>query len=455
MAIRTETEVMDLIRAITKLGNQFHTYLTGTAAVDLAALETEIAVGDQVPENSAMTASMGQFVAQLGRAYDAYKALVQSSSPALGRLAGSPDLSDTDLNFDSFAKYSVDNSKEIEKRGFTKDTAATVVGSGTGLLKFISTDLNSDIIDIGHVETFVLECDRDFTDGVVAGREEFLVKGEDAGIYPWDENGSALSNSYDYGYGRVTTDFSINQPRIASGGKIISLGASSGGGNLLRNGDFETAISGSGTTKLSQWDITTGDATITQEDTDPINGSYSLDASADFVMEQLITQGRLKSGVFYGLGLKVERKSSATGTVTVKIMDRDEGTTHGTLTIDVSTLTNDTPVLLTNTPFFIPLDAEDLKVVIELSTLAVGTITFDDALCGAATLVNGYLVFLADGTVQDASGNAQGRFKRGDTFQVDTTSTDAGLIQKYFFNMGVGRYNRSDTTATVNWEDWS
>lgn len=455
MAVRSETEVLDLVRAITKLGNRYHTFLTGNCATDLDALETELAVGDQVPENAAMTSAMAQFVSQLGVAFESWKQLVAASAPALGRLASCPDLTDADLCFDYFAKYGVDNSKEIEKRGYTKDTATTVSGSGAGKATIASTDLNGDIIDIGHVEDFVLECDRDYSDGTQAGREEFLIRGEDGGQYPWDENGSALSKSYNYDYGQVDTDFSSEQPRAGSGDKIQSLGPASGGGNLIKNGNFETPISGTGATKLSQWNITTGDTTITEESTDPINGSYSLDASADFVMEHLLAQGRVKSGVFYGLGLKVERKSSATGSVTVKVMDRDEGTTHGTLTIDVSTLTNDTPVVSTNAPFFIPKDAEDLKVVIELSSLAVGTITFDDVMLGPATLVNGYLVFIADGTTQDSSGNAQGRFKRGDTFTIQTASAEGGSTQKYFANMGIGRYFRSATSATANWEDWS
>lgn len=451
MAVRTETETLDLMRAITKVGNQFHTFLTGTATTDLNALETQIAVGDTVGENSAMTTAMSQFVSQLNRAFESWKAIAQASAPALGRLASSPDLGDFNLNIDTFNDYMVTNSKEIEKRGYTKDTAATVVGSGAGVLGIASVDLNGDIIDYGHVEDFTIECSR--IDSVSA--PEFVIKGESNAKYPWEENGSGLTNSYNYDFGRVVTDFAPEQPKAGSGDIIRAIGASSGGGNLVRNGDFETAISGTGTDKLSQWDITTGDATITQESTDPINGAYSLDASADFVMDNLVTAGRVVDGTMMALAIKVERKSSATGTLTVKLMDRDEGTTHGTLTIDVSTLTNDVPVVLSSTPFDVPVSSEELKVQIELASLAVGTITFDDCMMAAATLVNGYTVAIFDGTTQDTSGNAQGAYKKGDTFTVQTTSAEGGSMQKYFTNMGLGRYFRSDTTATANWEDWS
>ena len=455
MAVRTEAETLDLIQAITKLGNQFHTYLTGTAAVDLGALETQIAVGDQVAENPAMTTAMVNFVTQLGTAFESWKALVAASAPALGRLGSCPNLSDLSLNIDYFGKYMVDNSKEIEKRGFVKDTASVVTGSGVGLAAMVSNDLTGDIIDFGHVEDFTLQCVRDWSDGTPSGREEFLIKGEDSGIYPWDEGGSSTDSSYNYPFCLVPTDFSKDQLRNASGGNIKVLGPGSGAGNLIRNGDMEIAISGTGTDKLNQWDITTGDTTITEESTDPINGAISLDASANFTMEQNLSQSRVKSGAFYQMGIKIERKSSATGTVTVKLMDRDAGTTHGTLTVDVSTLSNDTPVVSTHVPFFVPKSAKDLKVVVELASLAVGTITFDDVMLGQATLVNGYVIGLVDGTTQDANQDAQGRFKRGDTFVIQTTSAEGGSTQKYFANMALGRYFRSDVAATADWEDWS
>ena len=65
MAVRTETEVLDLIRAQTEVGINFHAYLTGQLVTDLNALETQIAVGDTVDENGTMTNSMRNFISQL------------------------------------------------------------------------------------------------------------------------------------------------------------------------------------------------------------------------------------------------------------------------------------------------------------------------------------------------------------------------------------------------------
>ena len=454
MAVRSAAETADLVQAITEIGYNLHTFLTGTLVTDLDALETQIAVGDLVPENAQITGAMNQFIAAVGRAWEAWKQIPVAAAPALGRLGGSPNLGDFSLNVDYFAKYLVSNSIEIEKRGYTKDTAAAVSGSGTGVLSVGSTDLNGDIIDYGHVEDFVLRCAKDYADGAVAGAEEFDVVGTSSRKYPWDEGGSGDSGSYNYAFGRVTTDFSVNQARSASGNRIKSIGASTAAGNLVTNGDFESAISGTGASKLPNWTINAGDSTLTQETADPINGTYSLAASDDFEMDHFLSQGRLKPGTFASIAIKVERKSSATGTLTVKVMDNDEGTTHGTLTVDISTLTNDTPVVKAlAAPFIVPLTAEDLKVQVELASLATGTIKIDDVMVGPATLVNGYVLALFDGTTQDASGYAQGRYKKGDSFTIQTTSAEGGLIQKYFGNIALGRYFRSATSATADWAD--
>jgi len=317
-----------------------------------------------------------------------------------------------------------------------------------------SVDLNGDIIDFGHIEDFVLECTTDFAAGSVAGAETFTIKGTAQGKYPWNEGGSALGNSYNYPFGIVTKDFASAQARAGSGSTIKSHSGGSASGNLLRNGDFETAIVGTGVDKLDQWTINAGDGGLTNEDTDPITGIYSINATTDFEMDNFLTQGRVKTGTFVSMGIKVERKASATGTLTVKLMDSDEGTTHGTLTIDISTLSNDTPVVLAlAAPFAVPLIAEDLKVQVELASLAVGTIKFDDVMLVPATLANGYTMALFDGTTLDASGYAQGRYKKGDSFTIQTTSADGGTNQKFFANIALGRYFRSATAATANWED--
>ena len=453
MAERSEAETLDLVQRITQIIGHADEFGEGDLTTDINLLETEFAVGDAVPENAALTARVGRIVRAYGTFWRECQELARDSYPALGRLAGSPDLSNNNTNLDYFQQYAVTNSKEIEKRGFTKDTASTVTGSGAGKMTLASTDVNGDIIDVGHVETMTFRCIKDFSEGAAAGREQFQARGAALGDYPWQEGGSDLGASYTYPYGQVSADFGSGQVRGITGGVITSNSGASASGNLVRNGDFENSISGSLTTKVPQWDITTGDCGVAQETTDPILGINSLAITTDFVMDQNFGQNRLLPRAFYAISIKADRLASATGTLTVKVMDRDEGTTHGTMTQVIGSLTNDTPVVVQPVIFQVPENAEDLKVQVELASLATGTITIDDVVVAPAALIDGYLVAIHDGSTQDTSQNVLGRYKNGDEFDVVTTSTDAGLIQKFYFNMPSSRYQRSDTAATAGWED--
>lgn len=453
MAVRTEAETLDLVQRITQLIGHLDEFAVGDFTTDINLLETEFAVGDTVPENSAMTSQLDIVIRNYGTLWRSALQLARVSYPALGRLGGSPNLNDQNANLDYFQQYAIDQATNIELRGFVKDTASVVVGSGAGLMTIASTDVNGSVVDVGHVEDMTYRCIRDFSEGAAAGREQFRPRGEALADYPWLEGGSDLGASYNYPYGIVSADFGSGQVRGVSGGTLLATGGASSSGNLIRNGDFETAPVGTGQTKLSQWTITTGDATLLEEIADPINGVTSLAASADFVMDQNFGQSRLLPRSFYAVSIKAERLASATGTLTVKVMDQDEGTTHVTMTQVIGSLTNDTPVVVQPVIFQVPETAEDLKVQIELATLAVGTIKIDDVIVAPATLIDGYLVAIHDGTTLNASQQAQGRFKNGDEFVVQTTSTDAGLIQKFYFNMPSGRYIEADVAASVNWED--
>ncbi len=394
---------------------------------------------------------------QAGAFYNAMVTLNQTAAPALGRLASCPDLGDVNLCLDYFRQYMTDNSKTILDGGIDKDTDTSISGTsaGSGDCVMTSTDVQSDKIDVGHQETLSLVCTKDFSQGATAGAEEFEIRGEDnAGKRPWEEGGSGTNGaSYDYPYGNVRADFGADQLRAVSGEVLSAIGPSASAGNLITNGDFEQAISGTGASKIPNWTINSGDSDLAQETTDPMNGTYSIDATADFEMDHFFTQGRLKPRTAYGIAIKLERQSSADGTLTVKIMDNDEGTTHATLTQNVASLSNDTPTLVTIDPFIIPDNAEDLKVQVELASNTTGTLHIDDVMCGPATLIDGYLICIFDGTYQDTNGYAQGRFKNGDQWDIVTAAGTAGEgeIQNYFFNRPWGRYMPSAEAPT--WAD--
>lgn len=454
MAFKNEAEIVTLIQEMTVLLANFLVYAEGNFVTDFNDVSEAIDAGDDTPEDATMSAALVNVENAMGTVYEAMLELNRTSAAALGRLASCPDLSDPDLCRDFFRQYMTDNSKTILDGGIDKDTATTIsgTGAGAGACVISSTDPSGDKIDKGHIETHSLVCTRDFSQGANAGAAHFQIRGEDSsGKRSWEEGGSGVNGeSYDYPYGNVRADFGPDQAQAPSGGTISSIGGVNG--NLVSNGALEN-WSGTGTAKLDDWTISAGNTDVTQHTSDPILGDSSAIAAGVFTMYHDFAQSRLKPRSAYALAIKLDRQSSADGTLTVKILDQDAGATHATLTVDVTSLTNDVVSLQKINPFIIPDNAEDLRIQIEWSSRTTGSLKFDDVMVGPATLINGYLETIFDGSYKDSSGNVQGRFKNGDQFDIDTTVGTAGEgeIQNLFFNRPTSRYMPSDESPT--WPD--
>lgn len=462
MADKTLAQVMDLVREVTALPMQVDTFLDQAFLLRLQKIhQVGVRTGDDRPENADMINAINALATSAGSFREACSALIRSTYRTLGRFVGAPDAMQEDQlkHLDYFAEYLRAQNKQIQARGFTKPTTASFSGAGAGKLALATTDLAGQLIDVGHIDTIKLECTRDQSRGAAAGQEEFLITGTQR-VWPWQEGGiGTAAGDYAHPYGRVKGDLI---PVVArAGGKLTAVPATNGLVNLIAGGDFEGAFSGTDVDKIPEWTITGGTAgNITAETSAPINGSQNPKALANFKIEQLIPDGRLRAGGCYGIGLKVFKFSGGsttlTGTLTVKIMDRDEGTTHGTLTVDLSTVTHNTRTIVQPIIFKIPNNAEQLKCVVELASLGGDgtdkTVHWDDVCVAEARMIDGILCFLSDGTTT-VSGSLQGRFARGDTFTFATTSTDAGKIQKNYANRAAGRYLPSDTAADAGFED--
>lgn len=452
MAFKTRDQVVALMRAVALMLSENNTYADGDFLTNLNAVSTALDAGDDAPEDATIQTALDLVETKMGELFSSMVGLASSLAPVFGRLASCPDLTNTNLNLDYFRQYMTDNGETVLMRGLTYDTAATITGTGAGagLLTLSKLDPSGKVIDVGRDEDISLICTKDFSQGATAGAEQFTVYGEGGPAYPWQEGGSSNTPAYDYTYGNVRADFGAEMQRL-SGQALASVGGATSAGNLMQNGDFEQAISGTGTTKLPRWTINAGDSTLTQETSDPIFGTYSLAASANFEMDNFTLSQKLKPRVPYFIAIKLERVSSATGTVTVKVMDSDEGVTHATLTQALGSLTNATPVPIQPVIFILPDTAEDVKVQVELASLAVGTMKLDDVIIAPATYLKGYLAALVDGTTRNASGYANGRFKNGDKFVIQTAVDTAGegLVQEYIFNRPTGRYMPSAEIPTM------
>lgn len=464
MAFKTEDEVIDVLQTVTDIMETFQVNMT-EFQIQFDAASDAIKAADDAPEDVPLLRQLEQLKTLYGNVHNGMLELARRTVPVTGRLAGCPSLNNDTRCLADFRQYQQDNNKTFQDRDINKDTATSISGTsaGAGLTVLRSIDGQGDKIDVGHTETLSLVCNKDNSQGATAGKEQFQIVGEDnIGIDPWEEGGSGTNGaSYDYPYGIVRADLGSDITRAVSGGIITSVGGSRASGNIIRNGDFESPITGSGTDKLPNWDITTGDAGVDNEVTDPILGAIDVFSTANFVMDQDFTTGAMKPKNIYGIGLKIRGDNGGsgtlTGTLTVKVMDQDEGATHGTLTVDLSTLAVNTSTVVIPILFYNPDTSEDLKVQVELASLggsaASPQIHIDDVCVAAATLVDGYFIFIYDGTTQNAALQAQGRFKNGDQFDIVTSPGTAGegLIQEHIYNRPWGRYMRSSESPT--WTD--
>lgn len=465
MAARTAAEVADLLQSLAALGwtlDEIGDWLV----YKLGQITTQTEVGDEVPANEAIRRAIATFEAQYGVLYQRYVDMARAAAPEMGRLGTAPGNANADQLASWFQKYLVDNSIEFDNTSLSVG-APSFSGAGDGAMVAASaaSDPNGDLIDLGHEGSLYFRCTRDHSEGATAGREEFTVYGtanttaQGNPPKPWEEGGPGNGRAYNPVYGITDAEFGRSQKRLAQGGKMTSVGPSAGAGNLILNGDFESAISGTGNSKLPDWTFSAGAADVAQStDGDRINGTYSLEASDDFLMYQDMAVNRLAPRTTYGLTAKVnlidEATGGATGTFTVKIKNRDDSATLATLTVDLSTLAEDAKGVRTPVLFNVPDTALDLKVEVELASLANGNLVIDDIICGPATLVDGKVVFIADGTTVDTNGNAVGRYKNGDVFTVATTnSVTAPSLMKHLANRAFGRHFRGAASPTANWED--
>jgi hypothetical protein len=452
MALRNKEQTGDLLRATADVIDKLRGFLEGDFKDAVEELIAQTKVGDPVPENEATRVALQNWVALVASTAVAYQAVTDEVVPALGRFINAPDINNVSSVLDWFQKYLKDESESIEERGITPGSPAGSP-SGDGKVLVSNLDLNGEAIDVGHIGTLRLRCVRDATNGATAGAEQFQIDGVPNGrVYPWDEGAPFVGNSYDYVYGSkgVSADISPRQPRAASGGRLLSV--SGNRGNLLRAGNFPVGFA-------NQWELVSG-AMPAVETADPINGTQSLNAEANFVIQQLIPLRRIANGVRHAVSIKVEPDNGGSGTVTgqlaILVQNRAGTATYLNLEIDLSALTPGEKVLVDPAQFVTPFTAQDLRVQIALTSLG-GTATppkvkFDDVVVTPMVLVDGKLIAIFDGTTLDA-GNAVGRWRFGDTITVATTQTGTGIIQKQIMNRIYGRYLRSSDSPTSEWAD--
>jgi hypothetical protein len=466
MAVKSQAQCVTLLAELAELREDMRAVLAGEFMTNVNAVSAAIDAGDDVAEDTVSDNALKQVVADANTLFASINNLVRTVAPHLGRLAGAANLTDYDLCIAKWNEYLHANAQNVEVSGLSVSATMTANGSNVGTGKVIAglTDAESLVMDIGHIETKTIRCTMDATQGATAGREIFTIFGTtNASLNLWDALGSGSGQGYAGIWGKGSKEWPSNVKQ--SNVTIRSCGAARGAGNIIKNGDFEVAIgSATGTTKLQDWTISSGDATMVQASTagtDLVAGTYSLKNTTNFLMYQNIALSDVKAGNPYALSIKGRTinggAGTVTGTLTVKIKSRDDVTTYATLTQAIGSFSVNTNELTALVYFVLPKQHKDLKVVVELAsiggTAATPTLAIDDVMFTEAEIVDGgRAIAIHDGSNINSSGMVTGRWKYNDEYTTVTGGSYTGTNQRQF-NELFGRYVKHDAAAAT-WTDF-
>lgn len=303
--------------------------------------------------------------------------------------------------------YMIANSKVFKSRGVTNSAPSAVTGTGTGALVMVSSDDQATAIALENVNIETLTFTARFVagqGGIQSGNSVFEVRG---GLPYRDihENGG-------------------------SGGAVIALlpaiCATQSNITVIGNGDFDATFgsTASATDKIPSWTIASGTAANVTADTSDyyrkIRGTSAGQSLAFAAGTYQLTQ-IVKELPSYGpvyISIRWERKASATGTLTMTLG------ASAAVTVDISSGSNNAWNLLGGWFYPVKYTAGSQTLVIDVTSLATGTLRLDDLVIGLPTWIGGKGFAILEGNTD---------FVIGDYFTQASTSTDAGTILKWMY----------------------
>lgn len=441
---KSKAQVLTLIQEVTRFRDDARTWLSGTFTTDYNLVATAISAGDDEPEDAEIEDALKEVELKGQELFQAVSAVCFSIHKTMGRYAGAKTLDDPIRNLNKFHDKLTDDSEAVESHGRTKFTSlSSSGGSGTGVSPIAGSDPDSIVLDIAHIETISLICDRAAGHDGVAGQEQFRVEGNAEIDLNWDDPTSGDGEFlYAPDYRNRVNGFSekvqnANRLRSVDGGSPL---------NKLKTGDFE-AIPGN--SQWGRWSLDSG-SMPTRETTNQYKGDGCLNAQANFQLSQSLV-GKLKPLAPHAMSFMV-RVNAALSAGDITLLIQDDSTTHKSLTIDGSTLTNDTwtriPTTINNATFNTPNGYDqNLKAILKLENLAGASaeVLVDETVCREAEMLDGgYAVSLIGGDVDWAYGQ---------TLSASTTSTAGGTTQR-MINEVFGTWLKHAGTA-VYWADYS
>ena len=354
--------------------------------LDVYAAATNAGIGEGVYTPAAVGmigADVASVSAPLGR--DALKARWRPFLREIVRLSTgdspSPSLADASL-LEIVRKYMVDNSKTIKTRTLTQNAPTVTSATGDGQILRLSTDKDGFTMEAANAETLTFECEQDQNSGAKEAAEVFRV----TGLTP---NQVGFPNALEW------TGSNIDTTIVSAHAKTAS---------IIRNPSFDTnAVTSSGsalsaTTDVTNWVVATAanwkaystSAYVYRGYPGAPTTKWGLECIADDTITQTILTAnkgaRFGTKVPYFVRVAWQRKTTATGNLTIALGSQSSTVTIGSGTADVW---NHLYIALGTKNYFDNFNQASLALVITVDTLAAGTVVIDDVVVAPMKLIGG------------------------------------------------------------------
>lgn len=407
MATPNEASVQNQLGTLMFLFDQLNLYLNTNAENFQGHYDDSVTVQD----NDFAAEALSALDNARGSLNDAMLLHATVFTPLLKAYAKVLDFPESDVQAILFRLYEdfVTNSKSVKSRAFTFATPAAITGTGDGVITRLNTDANAQDIENQTPDRKDARCRADAMSGAQQHEEVFELTS-----------------------GAASRDLI---PGITGSGLTDTIKAVSGADaqRQLSNPSFSsfTGTAGSSPTAVEGWTEGTNfsNFTMLQTAADVYRGyrGDTTPTSIRFDAVDSLTQALTVRDADYGtltpyyLQIAIKRNSTATGSISLTLGSKTKVVDIATLADgawNIIRLEQDEDAWFTNWNNAAP------TVKIDVTTLAVGTVTVDDVILVPYVQFDGSWYVIVGG---------QAPFLVDDVSNWTDTATDAGIVQRMFW----------------------
>jgi hypothetical protein len=325
----------------------------------------------------------------------------------------------------------LNNSRRIQPRAFTFGIpSASGSNIGTGTVRRLTVDSNSQSMEAGTPEVKRLECIEDANSGRERNKEIFSVLGQDASPDGVESLGSGIQD---------TLECANPDNAQVLNASFTDFGGTAGAPTSITNWVSDVTVIGNGT----DYSFTSGTTYLPGPDSDTT--IYGLVVKLDRTLTQRLDDSgqSLDTGLPYYCQLAVNTVS-ASGTLTLKM---------GQVSASLSVTAGMSGWQVLRCPssegassWFAQFNETDLDIELDWNSPSdTGKIVIDDLIFESFDIINGTGYKVIPGSTAFLSRSSV--LKNGDTFTITDTATEA-VIQRWMARY-YGRYLPSSSSPTI------